>query len=292
MSDTVDLYSYDDYRRYLSDWMEAKAAAGLSMRWFARRAGFRAHNIMQLVIQGKRNLTPDSIRKFTAGLGLDDGQSRYFEDLVLMNQARTARDRAHFYQRLIRHPQRKEARPMEAAQLSFFGHWLAPVIFEMIGFADFRPEAGWIAAQFEPPLDVDEVAEVMAGLLESGLVATSTDGAWRQVEPQIGSGDDVRSVHLYAYHERALEKAADALHAVPGEKRHFHVLTAAMPEGVLPRLVELAEKFEADVWRTIEEYDGPVDQVAQISLQIFPTLRPRGVGPLRPHNAKGKGRGR
>jgi uncharacterized protein (TIGR02147 family) len=284
-----DLYTYDDYRRYLADWAGAKGQSRhFSMRWFARKAGFRAHNILQVIMQGKRNLSMESIRKFAAALELDEAAAAYFHDLVGMNQAKDAKERLHYYQRLIKHPGRRSVKPLEESQLSFFRHWLAPVIFEMTQFADFKAEPEWIAEQFGD-VSADEVQRVLDDLLRCGVIAEDETGRWRAVQEQIASGDDVVNMHLQAYHERSLEKAADALHVLPAAKRHFHVLTAAIPDELLPRLVELSEKFEAEVWRIIEAHPAPRDQVVQIGLHIFPSLRLKGVRPLRKSRAKGKG---
>ncbi len=281
------IYDYDDYRMFLRDWVAARAERGrFSARGFARRAGFRAHNILQLVIQGKRNLSPDSIRKFCEGLQLSANEAACFEDLVLLNQAGTQADRVHYYQRLVGHPGRRQTRPMEAAQLSFFSHWLAPVVYEMIRFPEFKPDPSWIAERIGEPVTPAEIRGVLETLQCSGLVAVASDGSWRQAEPQVHSGDDVRNVHLFSYHERALEKAADALHEVPAAQRHFHVLTTAVSNELLPRLVELALKYEAEVWQLIESDKREPDQVIQVGMQLFPTVRPKDAPALRPRTER------
>src|SRR5690606_29231239 len=133
----------------------------------------------------------------------------------------------------------------------------------MIQMPDFRPEPHWIASQIDPEPAPFEIRQVLKDLLKSGLVIEEASGAWRQAEPQVHSGDDVNSVHLYSYHEQALVKANDALHDVPASRRHFHVLTTAVPNDVIPELVELTQKYEAELWQLVESAKGPRDQVIQ-----------------------------
>jgi uncharacterized protein (TIGR02147 family) len=269
----ANLFTFEDYRAFLAAFLTAPhKGPKRSLRWLAQRGGFRAHNYLALVLQGKRNLSPASIRKVADALGLDVDESRYFEDLVLMNQASTAKDRARYYERVISHPRRRALRPMERAQLSFFKHWMAPVIYEMVAFPDFRPDADWIAAQFTERPAENEVAEVLRGLREAKLVKIDKRGRWQQNEPQLHSGENVRDLHLLAYHEHALAYAADALHGVPAVKRHYHVLTAAVPTALIPKLVALSQRFEAEFWRTVETAADAKDEVVQVGIQIFPAL--------------------
>lgn len=285
-----DLYAYDDYRRFLQDWAAAKTAAGVfSLRWFARRAGLQAHNLFPLVVHGERNLTRESGRKFSLGLGLNDREAEYFFDLIGMNQAKTHEERLFYYERIVRHPGRRKVRPMERAQLAFFQNWLAPVVYEMIRFPDFRPDAAWVAAQIEPEPSLADIRQILDDLPRSGLVQIDEHGRWRQSESQIHSGDDVRSLHLRSYHEQALTKAADALQSVPAAQRHFHVLTTAVANELLPAIVELTQKYEAEIWRLVETSPLPKDQVIQVGLHLFPSARVGHAPPLR-EPRRGKGR--
>lgn len=287
--DIPDIYTYDDYRRYIQDWVTAKSAAGVfSLRWFSRRAGFHSHNLLQLVVNGKRNLTRESGRKFSIGLGHTDREAEYFADLIGMNQAKTHEERVYYYERLVRHPERRKVRPMEQAQLAFFQNWLAPVVYEMIRFPDFKPDAEWVAAQIEPEPAPAEIRKILDDLPRSGLVEITPEGKWLQREPQIHSGDDVRSVHLRSYHEQALTKANDALVSVPAAQRHFHVLTTAVANELLPVLVELTQKYEAEVWRIVETSPLPKDQVVQVGLHIFPSVRISAAPALRVPRRRGK----
>jgi uncharacterized protein (TIGR02147 family) len=53
-----------------------------------------------MVVKGKRNLTTNSISKIAKGLGLNKQERAYFEDLVLMNQAKDHEQKDYYYQRI------------------------------------------------------------------------------------------------------------------------------------------------------------------------------------------------
>ena len=84
------VYQYRNYRKYLRDFYHEKKRSNpyYSFRVFSMRAGFRAPNVLKLVMDGERNLTRNSVEKFIKGLSLCDGEARCFENLVLCNQGK------------------------------------------------------------------------------------------------------------------------------------------------------------------------------------------------------------
>lgn len=84
----------------------------------------------------------------------------------------------------------------------------------------------------------------------------------------------MRNLHLFAYHEQALERAADALYDVTFDRRRFHVLTVAIPTSLAPQMYALAQRFEDELLQLIDSSTAPKDEVMQINLQLFSVLTP------------------
>jgi len=82
------IFQYRDYRRFLYDFYHYKKLANpyYSYRLFSMKAGFRAPNLLKLVMDGQRNLTRESMEKFARALKLTDAESAYFAELVFHNQ--------------------------------------------------------------------------------------------------------------------------------------------------------------------------------------------------------------
>src|SRR5688572_25383692 len=100
----VHAFAYLDYRAFLRDLYAAKKASGtgFSHRAFSRRAGLRSTNYLNLVVQGKRNLTPSGAQSFARGFGLAKQEADYFCALVRFNQAKGADERARAFDDLGR----------------------------------------------------------------------------------------------------------------------------------------------------------------------------------------------
>ncbi|MBD3242678.1 MAG: TIGR02147 family protein [Chitinivibrionales bacterium] len=79
---------YHDYREYLRDFYHFKKRTNpyYSYRLFSMKAGFKAPNLLKLVMDGKRNLTRQSVVKFAKALRLDELETERFRAMVLRNQ--------------------------------------------------------------------------------------------------------------------------------------------------------------------------------------------------------------
>ncbi|RYZ61649.1 MAG: TIGR02147 family protein, partial [Proteobacteria bacterium] len=77
---TPSIYGHTNYREYLAAFYKAKKESkrGYSYRQFSQQAGFTSPNFLKLVIEGKRNLSPQSIEQFLTALSLPAPMAAYF----------------------------------------------------------------------------------------------------------------------------------------------------------------------------------------------------------------------
>lgn len=82
------VYEYRDYREYLRDFYHFKKRTNpyYSYRLFSMKAGFKAPNLLKLVMDGQRNLTRQSVVKFAKALRLDECETECFRSMVSRNQ--------------------------------------------------------------------------------------------------------------------------------------------------------------------------------------------------------------
>src|SRR5512142_2484683 len=113
----IQVYEYLDYRAYLRDYyVHAKAARHLTYRGFSMRAGLSSPNYLKLVMDGKRNLTPQMARRFAKAIGLDRDAADYFSELVTFTQATVSSEREASYGRLTGFRSYRLAKPIDLAQ--------------------------------------------------------------------------------------------------------------------------------------------------------------------------------
>lgn len=94
----LSVFGYTDYRTYLRDFYDFRKDGqhGYSYRTFSKSAGFASPNILKLVVDGERNISPEAVQKFVKALGLKGQMADYFATLVRLNQAKTDVDKEHY----------------------------------------------------------------------------------------------------------------------------------------------------------------------------------------------------
>src|SRR3990172_291097 len=176
----VSVFRYRDYRAFLKDWYRtAKQSRGsYSYRTFAKKAGFHSSNFMMLVIQGKRNLTEESLKKFLVGLSLNKQEQEFFRNLVFCNQSETHEDRNFYYQRLVR---------------------------ELVASGGFDGTAESISKRLSPSVTPAQVSKSIELLEALGFIQKAGQGRWRQSSTIISTGPEIESVVVHNYHKSLLD---------------------------------------------------------------------------------------
>jgi uncharacterized protein (TIGR02147 family) len=267
-----DILDYTDYRKFLTDHYRARKAAdpAFSLRVLAREAGFPSHGLLKYLMDGQRNLTQKTLVKLLPALGFNREQARYFENLVFFNQAKGLGEQQVYYDRL-REASAAAFRKLEAAQLGIFRAWHYTVIREMLALKGFRGDAEWIAERLKPRVETREVRSALETLIEAGLILR-TGAGYRAAEPDITTGDEVRSFAVKNYHAEMMRLAALALDDTDASERDISSATFALRAEDWPRLKKRVQAMRKE-FREFAARAGEGDRVVQVNLQVFPLTR-------------------
>lgn len=261
---------YTDYRKFLADYLqEAKVTRPeLSHRFIQRHMGVSSSGFMSNVIRGKKNLTTAMATKLVRVLKLPRDESRYFECLVLFNQAKS-HDERHEYLRRLRSSMPRALTPR---QMTLFSNWYYVVIREMLSYVRFRDDYESLAAQIEPPITAQQAKEAIRVLTEIGLVRRSAGGWYAQADDAIATDDEVRSADLASFQLHTMEMAKTALRKVPGDRRDISTLTVSMSEKGFERFKGEIQRFRKHL-ATLACGDQSPNGVYQVNIQLFPMTR-------------------
>lgn len=267
----VDVFAFRDYRAFLRAFRERERGEkdGFSPSEFAKRAGIRSPSYLKLVIDGRRNLTPDLAHRFGQACGLRDDMLAYFCALVAFNQAKTARERGLHYATLCGFKRFRASHRLESAQSAYHSEWYIPAIYELCGCADFDEDPRAIAKRLLPPILPKQAREALQVLSELGLLLRAPDGRLKPAESIVATPEGPLGHHIVEYHRTMMRRAADALDHVPREEREIASLTIAVSER---RMRELKAELEAFRHALAARYqaDPAAERVVQLNLQLFP----------------------
>jgi uncharacterized protein (TIGR02147 family) len=265
----IDVFGYLDYRQFLADLYAAKKPQGFSYRVFSRMAGLGAPNYLQLVINGKRNLTPAMAERFAKACGLRTEAGDYFCRLVEFNQSTSAKEREQCYAKLSAFARYRNAQKLELAHAAYFSTWYIPAIRELCGSPAFVCDPQWIANALIPPIKPQEASRALEVLIDLGLLARTPTGGVQQRAAVVSTGPQTRGIHLRRYHAEMMQHAVAAMEHVPAAERDVSSLTLCLSAEGLMRVKERIQEFRRQL---IEFAESEVrrEQAVQVNFQLFP----------------------
>lgn len=269
-----DVFTFTDFREYLGAYYQAAKThnPAFSYRYFARRAGYSSPNFLQLVIQGKRRLTADGVRRFVRALKLSNAEARFFAHLVDFNQATSDDERNLAFEKVAASRRFRQARKIDSALYLYASHWYYPAIREMAARADFREDPEWIARQLLPAIKPIEARQALDVLFELELLERRPDGTVHRGDATLASSRTVRSLTVSNFHRQMLERAAESIELVDARQRELGALTVCISQELVPELVRRVRDFRATLSDLCDRDPDP-QRVYQINFQVFPLTR-------------------
>lgn len=270
---TPDILKYTNYRVFLHDYYTYKKKTSLvfSLRFFAAKAGLSSHAHLKLVMDGKRNITKNTVLKIIEGLGLTEDRAEYFENLVFFNQAKTDKEKALYYSKLLKSSPGSRLHKMEAAQFRIFTEWYHSVIREMVLLKGFSAAPEWISRHLVGNIPPTAVAESLKLLTSLGLLDRTANG-YRQSDALITTDDEVNDMLVKEYHRQMLSLASASLSDVPAQNRDISAVTFAIKRKDFPALKKHLQLMRKELLDFSSDA-GTGDDVVQVNIQLFPLTR-------------------
>lgn len=268
-----ELFEYDDYRKYLCDWYAASKLRlrAFSFRYFSRQAGFQSPNFLKLVMEGKRNLSAESIDRFVRVLKLDRSRTTYFRNLVLMNQATGFEEKSFYAEQLLGMRPKGPRKILAQAQYAYLSNWYNVPIREMVALKDFREDPEWIAERIIAPIKASEIKKSLEDLQTLGLLRRNEDGRLVQADGQVGFGDELLRGPTLRYHRSMLERAVESIDR-PNAEREISGITLPLTRANAVKMRALIQKFRKELFDLAAD-EKEADVVYQTNFQFFPLTK-------------------
>ena len=265
------IFEYENYRLFLKDAYESLKSkdSKFSYRYFARIAGFNSHNFLSLIIDGKSNVSPESAEKIAKALKLNTPETRFFQNLVSMNQAKTSEEKLNHHREILRTKTYRKIHDFNQSKYEFFSHWYISAVREMVALPGFNEDPEWIANHTVPPIKPAEAKKALEELLSLGLIKRNEDGKLTQSEALLTTPPEVFSAYVANWHKEHLKKAAESIDLIPRDKRDISAVSFGFTEKNIKLLKELIAEFRKKVVHLASEQDDK-DVLLHLSIQLFP----------------------
>jgi uncharacterized protein (TIGR02147 family) len=265
---------YTDYRTFLSDFYREKKTASplFSYRTFCRKAGLKSPSIFKEVVSGKRGLTSETIIAFSKGLGLSPRDVRFFENLVLFNQAKSEEAKRKYLTILRGLRYRKPQKQIPVHLFEYYEKWYNPIIRELAAAMQWNNDYSILAKAVVPAIKTSEARESVELLLRLGFISKKPDGMYLQTDPDITTGPEVNSIAVRQLNRRYAQLGVESLDRFPPSQRDVSSLIMGIANDKLPQLKNEIADFRKRLIRLAGDNKG-IDGYYAFVLEFFPVAR-------------------
>ncbi len=267
------IYDYLNYRDFLQDfYLENKSLdSKFSFQSFADRCGFKSKSFIKLVMDGKKNLTDDSISQLNKVLKLGDKAFSYFSLLVKFNQAKVLKERNKYFNKLVSYNTRNPAKIILKNKYQFYSQWYHNTIRELVCMEDFGDNYSHIGKMIHPNLTVKQVKESINLLKQLKLIKKTKNG-YIQTDSIISTGNEVRSLAVQNFHKQNLQLASDSIDGVIPVQRDISSVVLGLSTDGVKKMKHEIQEFRKRLLE-IAKKDTDVNQVYHYNMQFFPTTK-------------------
>lgn len=224
------------------------------------------------VIEGRRNISDDSVEKFLSAIGLVEDAALYFRELVRYNRETDLDKRTQWFRKLLLLQARREFSPVRENQVKYYSDWLNVVVREAASLERFQGDATKIAQAIRPRVPAVEVSDALDLLVRIEMLEKTADGGYRPLTPRIVPGD-IDPAMVRNIKRQMLLHALDRLDAPLDPDTHISSVTLTVSQARLARLQESIRQFRLDLLADTASDEGSLEQVVQVNFQVLPFLR-------------------
>ena len=267
------IFEYENYRAFLRDYFieQKKLMKMFSHRFFAKRAGFSSSSFCSHVMDGKKNLSVKSIDKMITGLDLEGKAARYFETLVLYNQAKTLHERELYFTQLSKVRKSTKFYRVNKKQFIFYDKWYYSVIRELAVYSNWNGDYEKLGKMVIPPVSKEKAKKSVNTLIEIGLLKKDDKGNYHQSSKVI-TGESAPPVAINKLKKEFLFKAVDSEEKFKKPHKYSSSATLSMSMKSYEKAKKMIDELRRQILVMAMD-DSKVEKVFQANFQMFPLTK-------------------
>lgn len=266
---------YIDYRQYLSDYYDHKKKTSVvfSYRQFCMKAGLKSPSIYREVVAGKRNLTHPTIGAFIKGLGFSERDGRFFENLVMFNQAKSEETKRKYLLILRGLHYRKPQKQIPVQLYEYYEKWYNPVIRELAVAVDWKGDFSLLARSVNPRVKTSQARESVELLLRLGFLKKLDNDKFAQTSPDITTGAEVNSLMIRQLNREYARLGFEAIDRFPPSERDISSLIMGIPRSKLAEFKQAIVDFRKRIVGLADTESENANSFYSLVVEFFPVGR-------------------
>jgi uncharacterized protein (TIGR02147 family) len=275
--------AYTDFRDYLRDFYDYKlhlhrnSFSSYNYKTFSAAADIKSPNYLKLIIEGERNLSPATARKFAKALGLDREGTDEFLLLVEYGQALDPLERNRHLKALNEFRTRRRIRSGELTDEKVEGapKWVSWVLHALADQknADFSIDG--LRDLLQGKVSADDIRRSLQQLLDSQSLVLDTETGKIKKGLVPPTQEEIPPEMIRKIQSELMYLGMEALLNGKNTDREIGTLTVCLTEAEFEKI-----KFELRHLRKrilkdalVNREQGPGDRVYQLNIQMYPLTK-------------------
>jgi uncharacterized protein (TIGR02147 family) len=275
------IFLYIDYRTFIKDWYEEKRgfAEPLTYRKVCLAVGFNSPGHFTMVLQGKTNLSPSAVKKFSDMMRLKKREAAYFELLVQYNQAKLSSAKKAFFDKMIKFKEIGTTL-LSPDQYEYYQKWYYAVIHDILSFYRFSDDYSALAKMVVPSITPREAKKAIELLERMGFIVKNSEGVFECRYPAVSAYAEGRSLALSVYAKEMMDRAKWALEKIATEERSISWAGFSMSRKTYEVIKMETRAFRKKII-ALAKADPDPEQAYHLNIQLFPVSKPHPKGQRR-----------
>jgi len=268
----VDIFEHTCHRKYLKEYFNAKKAANpnFSHRYLCTRLGLKTSNLLMLIMQGKRNLTPNLAKKISIVFEHNKKEASYFENMVGFVQSKSAYDRELHFKQMTKLRKNLKVDKIPEQFYDYYSNWYNLIMRELVINPEFKSNPEVLAKKIIPKISIGKAKKSIDLLRKMGFIR-KVKGRYVQDAPFKTTGPEVSSLAVYNFHKDMAHIAADAIEKFPKHERNNTACTVQVSEEGFNKIKDKIANFRKEILSEAEADKNTNGQrVYQMNFQLFP----------------------
>lgn len=271
---------YTDFRLYLRDFYEFKVRqnrnsfGSYNYKTFSAAADLKSPNYLKLIIDGERNLSPATARKFARAIGLDRESTDEFLLLVQFGQALDPLERNRYLRELseFRLKQRLKSGEVSSEKLETAPRWVSWVLHALADQAGADFSLDGLREHLQGKVTVEDIRKALQRLFDTGALQldAETGRVKKGVVPP--NQEDIPSDMIRKIQAELMYLGMESLLNGQANEREIGTLTVCLTESEFEKLRfelrHLRKRILKDA--LVERERSPGERVYQLNIQLFP----------------------
>jgi len=261
------IQNYNDYRSYLRYRLTEKIRENpqYSLRAFSKQLAL-APGFVSDILNGRKNISIQSISKIVEGLKLNATEATYFNLLVQLESATTQESKLKITKTLESLYATRKSVCLNLDHFRIISDWYHVAILEMATSTDFVLNAVSISKNFE--ISKLEAQAALDRLLRLDLLELDLSGRYKKTNSSLLAQSEGPNEGLRRFHRQMLQKAIECLETQSNKEKFVGSETVAFDANMLPQVRDALEECFTKIVN-IAKKSNKKNSIYHLGIQFF-----------------------